>query len=196
MRMAKAAVFASGRGSNFIAIHEHLESMPDRPHAICCLVTDKADSGAAAYARKQGIPVLIMAYSKAKARESVETELLSQLRLLSPDILVLAGFMRILTPVLIESWPERIINIHPSLLPKYKGAHGIEDSYASPDAILGITIHQVDAGLDSGPILIQQSFERKGNESLEEISQRIHELEHMTYPLMVRSLLDNIAKSH
>ena len=196
MRMAKVAIFASGRGSNFIAIHEYLESIKNQPHCICCLVTDKPKSGAAEYAAIHNIPILSMDYSKGKSRENIETELISQLKPLGAELLVLAGFMRLLTPVLIDAWQERIINIHPALLPKYKGAHGIEESYASTDLVLGITIHYVDAGLDSGPILIQKSFERQGTESLEEIRQRIHELEHATYPKLVHSLLDNIVKSH
>lgn len=193
--MAKAAVFASGRGSNFIAIHRHLETISDHAHQICCLVTDKPDCGAAEYAQVQQIPVLTIAYNKTKPRETSEAELITQLQPLNVDLLVLAGFMRILTPLLIDTWPQRIINLHPSLLPKYKGAHGIEESYASADSILGITIHRVDHGLDSGPILIQKSFERQGHESLEEIAQSIHKLEHETYPLVVHSLLDNIANA-
>jgi phosphoribosylglycinamide formyltransferase-1 len=99
--------------------------------------------------------------------------------------------MRLLTPRLIDAYASRIINIHPSLLPKYPGAHGIADSYASGDRELGITIHRVDYGLDSGPIILQQSFIR-GAESLEEAEAHIHELEHLHYPQVMIRLLDAV----
>lgn len=192
--MAKVAIFASGRGSNFIAIHEYLQlSAP--AHTLSCLVSDKPDCPAVAYARQQNIPVIAMAYAKGIKRENVEQALLGQLAAFTPDCLVLAGFMRILTPVLIDAWPGRILNIHPSLLPKYPGAHGIEESYASSDTWLGITIHQVDRGVDTGPIIIQKSFQRTGTESLADIEKRIHELEYATYPVAIKSFLDSLDKA-
>lgn len=193
--MAKAAVFASGRGSNFMAIHRYFQETAGSKHQICCLVTDKPECGAVEFAQAQGIPVLYMKYAQGKPREIVESELISTLAPLAPDLLVLAGFMRLLTPTLINAWPQRIINIHPSLLPKFPGRHGIEESFASSDKQLGITIHQVDNGLDSGPILLQKSFDRLGTESLFEIEQHIHELEHATYPRLVYSLLNDISNA-
>ena len=193
--MAKVAIFASGRGSNFIAIHEFLEKSELGQHAICCLASDKPDCPAVAYARSQNIPVLMMDYAKGKDRESTETQLLAQLSPYAPDLLVLAGFMRLLSPVLVDAWSGRIINIHPSLLPKYPGVHGIQDSFASGDSWLGISIHYVDHGLDSGPIIIQKSFERSGSESLVEIEERIHRLEHETYPVTVWNLLESFTNA-
>jgi phosphoribosylglycinamide formyltransferase-1 len=190
------AVFASGGGSNFKAIRQHLLSYPDPAapaHLLCCLVSDKPGCGAVAWAREQGIPVVLMAYAKGVPREAAETALLAELQPHAPDLLVLAGFMRLLTPVLIDAYPGRLINIHPALLPRHPGAHGIADSYASADRELGITIHHVDYGMDTGPIIVQRSFERTGNESLEEIEGRLHALEHATYPPVVAGMLDNIS---
>jgi phosphoribosylglycinamide formyltransferase-1 len=101
--------------------------------------------------------------------------------------------MRLLTPVLIDAYPRAIINIHPALLPRHPGAHGIADSYASADRTLGITIHYVDYGMDTGPIILQKSFERTGSESLEDIEKKLHELEHSTYPDVACALLDQLS---
>jgi phosphoribosylglycinamide formyltransferase-1 len=194
--MPKVAVFASGGGSNFKAIRQHLLTYPDAAapaHRLCCLVSDKPDCGAVAWARSEGIPVVLMAYAKGKPRETVETALLADLGPYAPDLLVLAGFMRLLTPVLIDAFQGRLINIHPALLPRHPGAHGIAESYASGDQELGITIHHVDYGVDTGPIIVQRSFERTGSESLEEIEGRLHALEHDTYPQVVAGMLDNIS---
>ena len=190
--MAKVAVFASGTGSNFQAIDRYLKLTSTSGHQLCCLVSDKPACGAVSYARANGIPVILMAYAKGKPREQTEAELVRELQPLHPALLVLAGFMRLLTPVVLDAWPNAIINIHPSLLPRFPGAHGIADSYASPDRQLGITIHYVDSGLDSGEIILQQSFERTGSESLEEIEKHLHELEHSTYPVLVNALLDRV----
>jgi len=189
--MAKAAIFASGRGSNFIAIYNHLKNLPTAKHNICCLVSDKPDCPAVAFAKAERIPIILLAYPKEKSREAIESELIQKLLPHQPELLVLAGFMRLLSPVLVHAYAGRIINIHPSLLPKYPGKHGIAESYHSGDKHLGITIHYVDEGLDSGPIIVQKSFERQDNASLEAVEQYIHDLEHQSYPLVVQSLLDS-----
>ncbi len=193
--MPKVAVFASGTGSNFIAIHQYLlaqNGAGNSPHQLACLVSDKPGSGAVAYAIAQGIPVVIMEYSKGIPKEVGEQSLVNQLKALKIDLLALAGFMRLLGPTVIDAWPERIINIHPTLLPKFPGAHGIADSFASADKTLGITIHYVDYGMDTGQIIAQKSFTRSGSETIEEIEKHLHQLEHSTYPVLVSSLLNTM----
>jgi phosphoribosylglycinamide formyltransferase-1 len=188
--MARVAVFASGTGSNFKAIHRHLQL--GGKHRLCCLVSDKPQCGAVEYARDNGIAFIGMNYAKGASREALERQLITDLALFQPDLLVLAGFMRLLSPVLIDAFPKAIINIHPTLLPRFPGAHGIAESFASDDRILGITIHHVDYGVDTGPIILQKSFERQGTESLEEIERKLHELEHASYPAVVSALLDHV----
>lgn len=185
--MAKLAAFASGRGSNFIAIHRHLAG---GPHRVCCLVSDKPDCPAVAYARAQGLPVVAAAYAKGKPRAETEAEILAGLAPHAPDLLALAGYMRLLSPLLVDAYPRRIVNIHPALLPRHPGAHGIEDSYRSGDERLGVTIHYVDHGMDTGPVVFQESFDRPQGASLAEIEERIHGIEHRNYPLVVAALLD------
>jgi phosphoribosylglycinamide formyltransferase-1 len=184
--VANLAVFASGSGTNFQAIAEALR--PTR-HRTCCLVTDKKNAFALRRAEKLGVPFHVASYA-GRGREETEEEII---RILAPykiDRIALAGFTRLLTPRLLDAYPSRIVNIHPALLPRHPGAHGIAESYASGDRHLGISIHYVDYGLDSGPLILQKSFIRTGTESIEEIEARIHELEHIWYPRVVLSLLD------
>ena len=105
---------------------------------------------------------------------------------------MLTGFMKILSPYFLAMCGSRIINIHPSLLPKYPGTEGILDSFRSNDRELGVTIHYVDEGVDTGDIIGQEHFARSGDESLEEIEERIHGIEHRLYPEMILRILDKI----
>jgi phosphoribosylglycinamide formyltransferase-1 len=184
--MANLAVFASGGGTNFEALAKALA--PTR-HRLVCLIVDREDAFALKRAQKLDIPSYIVSY-RGKSRLQAEEEALAILVSHEADYLALAGFMRLLSPRLIDAFPSRIINIHPALLPKYPGTHGIEESYRSGDRKLGISIHYVDYGLDSGPLILQRSFTRSGTESIDEIESRIHELEHHWYPKVMRDILD------
>jgi phosphoribosylglycinamide formyltransferase-1 len=184
--VANLAVFASGNGTNFEALAGALA--PTR-HALVCLVVDRKDAFALRRAEKLGVPSYVVSY-KGKRREDAEEEMLAILASRGADYIALAGFMRLLSPRLIDAYPSRIVNIHPALLPKYPGTQGIEESYRSGDRELGITIHYVDYGLDSGPPIRQQSFTRSGAETIDEIESRIHELEHHWYPRVMIEILD------
>ena len=136
-----------------------------------------------------------MTYAKGD-REATERQLTAHLEAAGTDLVVLAGYMRILTPLVVRRWQGKLINIHPALLPKHPGAHGIEDSFESGDAELGITVHYVDEGVDTGPIIAQRSFPRHAKMSLEEAEFRIHQLEHELYPAVVLRLLDLLSTGH
>lgn len=184
--MGKIAVFASGRGSNFEALAGVFRKSK---HSICCVICDNPEAPVIEKAGSLKIPVFLAPY-KGRKREAAEKDILAYLNGHKPDLLVLAGFMRLLSPEFIAFYRNRIINIHPSLLPKYPGTEGILQSYNSPDKTLGITIHYVDEGMDSGPVLFQKSFERKGTESIEEIEASLHALEHKYYPSIILSVLE------
>ncbi len=184
--MARLAVMASGNGSNFEAI---AEAVSESSHEIACLICDRAKAYAFERAKKLGIKAYYVSYLNRK-REEAEEEIISILRSEKADLTALAGFMRLLSPKMVDAFPDRIINIHPSLLPKYPGTEGIKDSFKSKDMKLGITIHRVDYGLDTGPIIMQKSFSRSGDESLDEIEEKIHRLEHQNYPAVLLELLD------
>lgn len=184
--MANLAVFASGNGTNFQALAEALEGTR---HRTRCLVADNPGAYALERARRLGVPSHVVSYA-GRSREETEAEIIHILDGYRIDLVALAGYMRLLSPRLIDAFPSKIVNIHPSLLPKHPGRHGIAESFASGDSELGITVHYVDYGLDSGPIILQESFSRSGEESIEEIENTIHGLEHRLYPRVVLRLLD------
>ncbi len=189
--MARFAVFASGRGSNFIEIHRFFKNTA---HTLVALITDKPGCPAADYAREHSIPLIAVQYGK-RNREEAEREILEKLEQFMPiDLFVLAGFMRLLTPLFVNRFPNKIINIHPSLLPKYPGAHAISESYASRDTMLGVTIHYVDTGMDTGEIIVQEQFERGPGQSIEEVESIIHSIEHRLYPQVILSIVSELEK--
>jgi phosphoribosylglycinamide formyltransferase-1 len=158
-------------------------------HTLEFLLCDVGGAPVLDRAKEIGIPTVAISYEGEK-RNAVEKKIVRHLERRCVDIVALAGFMKLLTPSFLEAFKGPVINIHPSLLPKYPGVHGIEESYASRDSELGITIMRVDTGVDTGPIILQQSFRRDPGESLEQVEARIHTLEHIWYPRVLTSLLD------
>ena len=187
--MARLAVFASGRGTNFVAIADALRAAGR--HAIEFLLCDVEGAPALEKARVRGIPTFPVSYA-GQAREAVEKKIVRHLERRRVDIVALAGFMKLLTPYFIDAFKGPVVNLHPSLLPKYPGTHGIEESYRSEDEELGISVIRIDAGVDTGPVMLQKSFKRGGTESLEQIEERIHALEHEWFPRLVLSMLDEV----
>ncbi len=188
--MGDIVVFASGNGSNFQSIAEALRATD---HKISCLICDRKKAYALKRAESLSIPSHYISY-KNKKRENAEKEILDVLEKYRIDLIVLAGFMRIFTKKIVDRYSSRIINIHPSLLPKYPGMNAIEKSYKSGDSKLGISIHYVDRGMDTGRIITQKSFVKNNDESIEEIEKRIHCLEHKYYPETIIKLLDSTGK--
>ena len=187
--MARLAVFASGRGPNFAAIAIAMRGIPN--HSLEFMLCDVEGAPVFQRARELGIPSHLARYA-GRSRRAAERDMLSRARQHRVDLIALAGFMRLLTPFFLDAFKGPIINLHPSLLPKYPGVHGIEESYSSGDRELGITIMRIDEGVDTGPAIMQQSFARTGEESLGEIEAKIHALEHAWYPRVLVELLDRI----
>lgn len=166
--MANLAVFTSGNGSNFQAIAENIIKSG---HTVSCMICDRKDAYSFKRAGSLGIKSYHVSYFR-KEKEAAEREIVDILEKEKIDLVALAGFMRLITPFLIDKYRNRIINIHPALLPKYPGTHGIEESFSSGDSELGVTIHYVDEGMDTGPVIMQKSFNRSGSETLEEIEKK------------------------
>ena len=182
--MAECVVLASGRGTNFVALAEALEKGPHRIQALC---SDRKGAPVLERAAERNIPAHHVSFFR-RQREAAEEELAMLVG--SADLVVLAGFMRILSPRFVDRFP--IVNIHPSLLPRHPGLGAIERSFASGDAELGISIHWVDEGMDTGPLIEQHRIPRLPEESFEACERRIHDLEHVHYPRCISRLLDNI----
>lgn len=186
--MAKLAILASGSGSNFQAIAEAIKATK---HEICCLICDRKAAYSFNRAENLGIKSHYVTYYK-RDRVEAEREINEILEAEGCDLIALAGFMRLMTTYLVDRWSSKIINIHPALLPKHPGAHGIEDSFNSGDIELGVTVHYVDQGMDTGPIIFQESFTRREDETLESAEEMIHSIEHRIYPQVLIKKLDNI----
>jgi len=189
--MARLAVLASGNGSNFQALAEKLGSGEGRRHQCALLIYDRRAAFAADRAARLGIPARYVSYYKRDALEA-EAEIASALSESGIDLVALAGFMRILSPAIVDSRRGRIANIHPSLLPKWPGARAIERAFEAGEREFGATVHLVDEGMDTGPILASSSFRSEPHCALSDIEARVHEIEHDIYPRAVVDLLDAI----
>ncbi|MBN2352746.1 MAG: phosphoribosylglycinamide formyltransferase [Spirochaetales bacterium] len=186
--MARLAVFASGSGSNFEAIALALKSTR---HTLEFLLCDRRQAFALERARRLGVPARLVSY-KDRTKEDVEREMLEHCADRNVDCIALAGFMRLLTPYFLNAFGKDILNLHPALLPKFPGVDAIRRSVEAGEKELGISIITVDSGCDTGPILFQDSFARPENASLDELTERIHSLEHRHYPRVVIETLDKI----
>jgi phosphoribosylglycinamide formyltransferase-1 len=187
----RVAVFASGSGSNFQRIID-LTQQGKLNITLSLLVCDKATAGAIERANKAGIPTYVFSPKNYASREAYEAEIVAELHRLDIDLIVLAGYMRLITNVLVDPFYGRMINIHPALLPAFPGAHGIEDAFNAGVSETGCTVHFVDNGMDTGPIIAQQKIEVKPDDTLETLSERMHKAEHQLYP----EVIDWISKGY
>ena len=151
---------------------------------ICCVLSNKEDAYGLQRAQEVKIPTEVVSNKDFETREDFDAEMVRVLSSYNPDLVVLAGFMRILSPVFVNAFPGKILNIHPSLLPKYPGLNTHERVLESSDNIHGITVHFVDVSLDGGPICAQSSL-KITSRSVKQLEQQIHKLEHELYPKVV-----------
>ena len=177
------AVLISGNGSNLQAMIDAIKGNQIYGK-ICCVLSNKEDANGLQRAQEVKIPTEVVSNKDFETREDFDTEMVRVLSIYNPDLVVLAGFMRILSPVFINAFPGKILNIHPSLLPKYPGLNTHERVLESSDNIHGITVHFVDESLDGGPICAQSSLEITTS-SVKQLEQQIHKLEHELYPKVV-----------
>ncbi|HOX34289.1 MAG TPA: phosphoribosylglycinamide formyltransferase [Methanoregulaceae archaeon] len=181
----RIAVLASGRGSNFQAV---LDAMRDgRIRATCVgLITDNPKAYAAERARAADIPVTTVDYSRFASREEYEKALLRELVSCNPDLLVLAGYMRIVGREIVKEFNGRMINIHPALLPSFPGLHGQRQALEHGVKVAGCTVHFVDENLDGGPIIVQKCVPVLEGDDEEALAARILEQEHRCLPEAIR----------
>ena len=185
--VSKIAVFASGNGSNFEAIVKASLSGELVARVALC-VTDRPEAGVTARARRLGVPVLAVSPQDFVDKDSFESYIVECLKPYDLSLICLAGYMRIIGRVLLQSYKNRIINLHPSLLPSFKGAHAIRDAFLYGVKVFGVTVHLVDENLDSGPIIAQEAFSYYGDD-LTELEEKIHALEHRLYPSVINNIV-------
>ncbi|MGI6349789.1 MAG: phosphoribosylglycinamide formyltransferase [Eubacteriaceae bacterium] len=178
--MKKMAVLASGSGSNLQAL---IDRVHEKEGLIAVVISNKKNAYALKRAKKADIPAIYADRSQVETDEAYDTDILKILHAYAVDVIVLAGYLRILTPVLTEAYANRIINIHPSLIPSfcgdgYYGMHVHQAVYDRGVKITGATVHFVDSGVDTGPIIMQRAVCLTGNEQPEEIAAKVLEIEH------------------
>lgn len=185
----RVAIFASGSGSNFEAIARSKE-LSKAGLEIELLVCDQKDAQVIKRAQKLKIPVFINQLTDFPDRGTYEQAIIEKLKPLKIEYILLAGYMRVVTEVLLSEYTNRIINIHPSLLPKYSGLDAIKRAYEANDEVTGVTIHYIDEGVDTGPIIKQSKVIRLKSDTESNLEDRIHQTEHQMYRQVVLDLLN------
>lgn len=190
----KIAVLVSGRGSNLQAIIDSIEKGDIKNAVVNVVVSNKADAYALERAGKHGISAVFLD-PKGYDRAEYDREILKILEQYDTDLLLLAGYFRLLGSEIIEAYRNRILNIHPSLLPAFKGLHAQKQAFEYGVKVAGCTVHFVDEGLDSGPIIIQKCVPVLPEDTEETLTARILEQEHIIYPEAVRLFVEGKLKT-
>ena len=177
----KFAVFASGFGSNLQAIIDAVRKKRIKAE-LALVVSDNKSAFALKRASKARIKTAVIDPKRFPRREDFDREVVKHLRSAQIDFIVLAGFMRILSPYFIQSYKNKILNIHPALLPAFKGGHAIKDAYSYGVKVTGVTVHFVDERIDHGAIILQKEVAVSPRDTLESLEKKIHAVEHKLYP--------------
>lgn len=193
MGKLKVGVLISGRGSNMAALVEAARD-PAFPAEVCCVIANRPDAKGLDFAREQGIAAVLVDHKSYASKAEFETAVTDALVANGVEFVCLAGFMRIVSPVFIERWHNRLINIHPSLLPSYKGLHTHERALADGVKLAGCTVHFVRAEMDVGPIVAQAAVPVLAGDTPDSLATRILTAEHRLYPLALRLIADGKAR--
>ena len=183
------AIFASGRGTNFSAI-VRAKKLGKILANISLLVCDNPQAAVISKAKRAGIEVFLIKRADFASKRDFEDRIIQRLEQANIDLIVLAGFMRILSSQFIQRFKFKILNIHPALLPSFKGTQGIEDAFNYGVKITGVTVHFVDEEMDHGPIILQQAVKIDENDTLHSLESKIHKIEHRIYPEAVRLFVE------
>lgn len=185
---ARVAVLLSGRGSNFLALHAAMER-GEVPARIVLVVSNRPDAPGLARARELGLATTALPHRGYSDRAAHEREVLAALAEAQAEWICLAGYMRLLSADFVARYPRRILNIHPALLPSFPGLDAQSQAFEHGVKISGCTVHLVDAGLDSGPIIEQRAVPVRDDDTAETLAARILEQEHRAYPAALARLL-------
>jgi phosphoribosylglycinamide formyltransferase-1 len=187
------AVLVSGSGSNLQAIIDAAER-GDIPCRIGLVLSNKADAYGLERARKHGIPTEVVDHRAFQTREEFDAHLVEVLTASGASLICLAGFMRVLTPLFIRSFPHRIVNIHPALLPAFPGTHGPRQALQYGARFAGCTVHFIDEGVDTGPVIAQAVVPVYDDDTEESLAARILVQEHRIYPMAIRLFFEGRLK--
>lgn len=188
------AVFASGSGSNFSAIVKAIKQNKIKTKSVI-LVCDKPGAFVIKRAQKAGVQVILVSRVDFVSRADFEKAVIQRLKIYKVDLIALAGFMRMLSPAFVRKYRSRILNIHPSLLPAFKGGHAIKNAFNSKASFTGVTVHFVDEKMDHGPVILQKQIRIKSSDNLVSLERRVHALEHKLYPQVIKLFVEGKIKA-
>lgn len=181
LRKTRTAILISGRGSNMQALVDAARA-DDYPAEIVLVVSNRPDAPGLEWANARGLPTLAIDHKRYATRDAFEDALQKALEVAGTELVALAGFMRLMTPAFVEQWRDRMINIHPSLLPSFKGLHTHERALAAGVKITGCTVHFVRAEMDEGPIIAQAAVPVLSGDDPVTLAARVLAAEHRLYP--------------
>ncbi|WP_066041048.1 phosphoribosylglycinamide formyltransferase [Herbiconiux solani] len=188
--MLSLLVLISGGGSNLRALLE-ATATGDYPARVIAVGSDNHAEGLA-HAEEFGIPVFVVEPGSFDSRDAWGRELLARIEGYSPDLVVCAGFMRILPPVVVAALTPRLINTHPALLPAFPGAHAVRDALAAGVETTGVTVHVIDEGVDTGPVIVQESVRVEPGDTEHDLHERIKTVERQLLVQAVRDIADGV----
>lgn len=180
----KIGVLLSGSGTNLQAIID--AAAEGLPVEIVHVVASRPDAFGIERAHRAGIPVTVLNRDVYADPVEADKRIAETLRYAHAEYVVMAGYMRKVTPVLLDAFPDRVLNLHPALLPSFKGAHAIQDAFDAGVKVTGITVHFANEDYDKGPIVAQRAVEVREDDTLDDLEARIHEVEHVLYPEVLR----------
>lgn len=185
----KVAVLLSGSGTNLQAI---IDAVADDglPIDIVQVVSSRPGVAGIGRAERAGIPVLALEPADYADPEAADARIVEALQAAGAEYAVMAGYMRKVTPLLLRAFPDRVVNLHPALLPSFKGAHAIADAYAAGVKVTGVTVHLANEDYDKGPIVAQEPVRVEEGWSLDDLEAAIHEVEHRLYPEVLRIIAE------
>ncbi|WP_088072210.1 phosphoribosylglycinamide formyltransferase [Gottfriedia luciferensis] len=187
--MKKIAVFASGNGSNFQAILD--ATLNGELNAkVELLVCDRSNAFSIERAKQANIPSFVFSAKNYETKEQYEKEIIDQLKELNVEFIVLAGYMRLIGPTILDSFPGKIVNIHPSFLPLFPGKDAIGQALLAGVETTGVTVHFVDEGMDTGPIIAQEEIQIEKGDSKESLERKVHSVEHVLYVQTLKKLFN------
>ena len=187
------AVFASGRGTNFSAIARAVKSGKIKAN-LALLVCEKQGAPVLARAKRAGVKAVLVLRKDSVSKEEFENKIIEHLEENKIGLIALAGFMRMLSPALVRRYRNQIINIHPSILPAFKGTESIKDAFLYGAKFTGVTVHFVDEEMDHGAIILQGVVQIEEDDTPESLETKIHKLEHKLYPLAINLCLSGRLK--
>ncbi len=191
--MKKIAILASGRGSNFQAVLENIQA--GKISGTCvALITDNKEAYAIERTKKAGVPVIVHNYKDYPSKEAYEADLLASMKKTGADLFICAGYMHIVGTVITDTFAGRMINIHPTLLPAFPGLHGQRQALQYGVKVAGCTVHFMDSGLDSGPIIVQKVVPVLDDDTEDTLADRILEQEHVALSEAVALFCDDRLK--